>query len=241
MNYVKIYTDLINKGLERGLNKRILDYYTESHHIIPKCLNGVDRKINRVLLTGREHFIAHKILVKMYPGCNGLIRALHRLLTDKRERKIASRDYEIIKQKYSELRKLDWSGNNHPTRGKPSWNSGMKLPDSMKELIRLGSIGIKKPGTSEKLKGRKRDPDLMKRISESNTGLKRDIAACTNIKLGQRKKPHWQFESELFLLWTKNDKIHFKKFRKIAVINGYPDVDYQGMVKAWIRDKPEEI
>lgn len=239
MNYVKIYTDLVNKGLERGLNKRNLDYYVESHHIFPKCLNGIDGKINRVLLTAREHYIAHKILVKMYPEQPGLILAVYRLIKDSKDRLISSRDYAKFKAAYSEYRRIEWSGDKHPTRGKKSWNSGIKLPDKMIENIRKGSLGIRKPGTGDKLRGRKRSIETISKMASTHKGMKRSNTACKNIRQAQRTKPHWKFEDELYSLWIKNDKIHFNKFRKIAVDNGYPDVDYQGMVKSWKRT--EEI
>lgn len=41
--------------------------YYERHHIVPKCLGGNNEKSNLVLLTAREHFLAHRILYKMYP------------------------------------------------------------------------------------------------------------------------------------------------------------------------------
>lgn len=69
MNYHKIYCKLIAKRLEYRLTKvRSIDgdlsqgYYTETHHIIPLCMNGLDNKSNLVELTAREHFIAHKLL-----------------------------------------------------------------------------------------------------------------------------------------------------------------------------------
>lgn len=39
--------------------------YTEKHHIIPKSLGGSNTKDNLVRLTAREHFICHKLLVRM--------------------------------------------------------------------------------------------------------------------------------------------------------------------------------
>ncbi|UGO50234.1 putative homing endonuclease [Morganella phage vB_MmoM_Rgz1] len=75
MNYKKIYDNLIKKGLERGLNKTKLDYYTERHHIVPRCLGGNDDTSNLVLLTAEEHFIAHRLLSKIYPSNYKIIMA----------------------------------------------------------------------------------------------------------------------------------------------------------------------
>jgi len=60
MNYKKVYYNII----ERAKN-RILEDYGEKHHIIPKCLGGINEKENIVKLTAREHFICHLLLTKM--------------------------------------------------------------------------------------------------------------------------------------------------------------------------------
>lgn len=70
MNYNKIYNDLIEKA-----KSRILEGYQEKHHIIPKCLGGDDNLDNIVGLTPEEHYIAHLLLVKIYPNQNGLVFA----------------------------------------------------------------------------------------------------------------------------------------------------------------------
>lgn len=65
MNYERIYNNLISsrKLLNRKKNE---GQYFERHHIIPKCLGGNNRKDNLILLTFREHFLAHWLLVKIY-------------------------------------------------------------------------------------------------------------------------------------------------------------------------------
>ena len=63
LNYRKIYESLINRALCRN----ILEGYFEKHHIVPKSSGGTDNKENIVNLTGREHYIAHKLLYKINP------------------------------------------------------------------------------------------------------------------------------------------------------------------------------
>lgn len=62
MNYNKIYKQLIDK---RKANP-VTNGYKENHHILPKSLGGDNYKENLVLLTGREHWIAHLLLHKIY-------------------------------------------------------------------------------------------------------------------------------------------------------------------------------
>jgi hypothetical protein len=52
----------------QNAKSRIVDGYTESHHIIPKSLGGSDTVDNLVILTAREHFVCHLLLTKMVKG-----------------------------------------------------------------------------------------------------------------------------------------------------------------------------
>lgn len=61
MNYEKIYKLLIEY---RKQNKPT--GYVENHHILMKSMGGDDDADNLVLLTGREHYIAHLLLHKIH-------------------------------------------------------------------------------------------------------------------------------------------------------------------------------
>lgn len=80
-NYQKSYDMLISSGKIRGLDKKNLDYYTEKHHIIPRCMGGKDEDENYVLLTYPEHIIAHILLYKIYPNNCGLTVAANTMIT----------------------------------------------------------------------------------------------------------------------------------------------------------------
>ena len=66
MNYLKVYCNLIRKAENRTLPEG----YTEKHHIFPKSIFGKNDKI--VVLTGREHYIAHILLQKICERRYGL-------------------------------------------------------------------------------------------------------------------------------------------------------------------------
>jgi hypothetical protein len=70
MNYKKHYDLLMNRA-----KNRVLEGYVEKHHIIPKCLSGSDSHENIAILTPEEHFLAHQLLIKLYPGSRDLIYA----------------------------------------------------------------------------------------------------------------------------------------------------------------------
>ena len=60
MNYLKVYCNLIRKAE----NRTSPEGYIEKHHTFPKSIFGNNNRI--VILTGREHYIAHLLLEKIY-------------------------------------------------------------------------------------------------------------------------------------------------------------------------------
>lgn len=70
MNYAAHYARLIERA-----SGRTLVGYQESHHVLPRCMGGTDAKENLVDLTAEEHYVAHQLLVKMYPGNGRLAHA----------------------------------------------------------------------------------------------------------------------------------------------------------------------
>jgi hypothetical protein len=73
MKYLRWY-DVI---MERA-RTRTLDGYSERHHILPRALGGSDDPDNLVVLTYREHFLAHWLLTKFTTG-NDQRKMLHAL------------------------------------------------------------------------------------------------------------------------------------------------------------------
>lgn len=102
MNYQHIYDQLITRAKNEPRVKNH-DIYFEQHHIVPKCIGGSNDISNLVLLTAREHFIAHKLLCEIYPNNEKLLLA-YWLFANKmqsgnqlREYSIGSREYERLK------------------------------------------------------------------------------------------------------------------------------------------------
>ena len=96
MDYARIYGQLV--GRARG---RLRHGYMERHHILPKCMGGTDKSSNLVLLTAKEHFIAHKLLVRMHPDVYGLWQAL---IAMGRIVEFKSRIFASERQRAAELR-----------------------------------------------------------------------------------------------------------------------------------------
>lgn len=102
MNYKKHYNLLI----ERARN-RVLDCYTERHHVMPKCMGGSNDADNLVDLTAEEHYVAHQLLVKMYPGVRGLIYAANQMTGNAHGHRSNNKSYGWLRRKCSEVMKGD--------------------------------------------------------------------------------------------------------------------------------------
>lgn len=117
MDYNKIYNNLINRANSRCKDSNL---YYEKHHILPKSLGGTNDKTNLCLLTLKEHFFAHLLLVKIYPKSIEMQYALWNMCnvnpkkSKKRRYRPSSRTYEQIRKEYMDICK----GKNHPLYGR---------------------------------------------------------------------------------------------------------------------------
>jgi hypothetical protein len=83
MNYKNHYDRLIERARTRQING-----YVEYHHIIPRCMGGSDAKNNLVPLTPEEHYVAHQLLVKMYPKNHSLAKAAAMMIPSRPSNKL---------------------------------------------------------------------------------------------------------------------------------------------------------
>lgn len=106
--YKRWYEQIIARAVSRELPK---DMYVEKHHIIPRSLGGSNSKTNLAILTPREHFICHWLLIKFLPQGEfrgkmfWALRCMYRKndTQERYENKITSRVYESIKPEISRL------------------------------------------------------------------------------------------------------------------------------------------
>ena len=123
------YTHWYNQIVDRA-QTRITEEYTETHHIQPRSLGGLDTPDNLVKLTAREHFICHWLLVKMTTGEDHykMLNALRMMKAEKHgqqryETKITGRVYESIKKEYAKLQSEKVRGENNPMYGDKFYRS----------------------------------------------------------------------------------------------------------------------
>jgi hypothetical protein len=154
--------------MKKGEKRAKVDGYNEKHHIFPISLYGKNDRI--VILTAREHYIAHTLLEKICEKRYGFLhhktikmRQAHILMSGKRNEDnvyINSYLYENAKIRLSEERK-SLTGVN--TGRKMSEEQKKKLSDSMKG----------KPKSEEwknKLRGRKHTEESKEKMSKNSKG-----------------------------------------------------------------------
>lgn len=125
MNYEKIYDSLISKA-----QNRILETYTEIHHIVPKCIGGTDNIDNLVELTPEEHYLAHQLLVKIYPQNHSLVKAAVMMIPNRPSNKM----YGWLKRRFAKAQSVSQTGKGNSQFG-TRWIYNLELQISKKISI----------------------------------------------------------------------------------------------------------
>ena len=207
MDYKRIYDDLMGSRLlikEDRIKLKKMGEYFESHHIIPKSMGGLGdvrkpKDANIVLLTGREHYIAHALLFLIYR--NREMAIAFRLMctikkVGKRNYVISSRMYEFIRQEVSRL----GHSPEHKEKIRQSLlgntiNLGRKISSETKERLRQVNLGRKhSPETKEKLikshTGKKLSPEHKEKLRQANLGRKMSPESREKMRQARLGKKH---------------------------------------------------
>lgn len=157
--YTKIYFNIIHNATQR-----VLTGYKENHHIVPKSLGGPNSADNIVALTAREHFICHRLLVKMTESTNKqkMAYAVRRMLTG--ISKNHKRDY-IVSSKIYEIMRIE--NNKHLAGYTHSIETREKMSRSLKGRSFSNETLIK---MSESRKGKPKPPHIADRLRTARLG-----------------------------------------------------------------------
>ena len=186
MNYQKIYDNLISKVKSEG-RKKAMGVYFEEHHIKPVCLGGTGKlrqwrfHPNLVLLTAKEHFIAHKLLCEIYPSNKKLWYALEMFLnTNKKQEgrdfKIGGREFSRIREKMFEVRSSSMMGlrigESHPMYNKNHSEESKKSMSINTSGEKNPMFGVKLLGEQNGMFGKNHSENTLLKISQKATGRK---------------------------------------------------------------------
>lgn len=126
-DYKLEYEQLIQRAKDSNRTKKDSSVYYERHHILPKCMGGLNEDRNYVLLTYKEHVLAHWLLHKMYPEEDKLLYAFNRITNSCNVKDISILDqfwHEIecsrkeLSQRLSNMNKSNWSDKDYANRVK---------------------------------------------------------------------------------------------------------------------------
>lgn len=166
MDYSKHYNTLIERA-----KTRLLESYSERHHIIPRCMGGSDEQNNIVRLTAEEHYVAHQLLIKIYPNNFKLIYAAHKMTSDPHGHRVNNKLYGWLRQKANAI----------PV----SKETRRKMSIARKKRVHTAESNVKR---AKALKGRIITTEHRMRISESLSGYKHSEEHRRNNSEAQKGK-----------------------------------------------------
>lgn len=173
--YIKTYNNLVSSRRYRGTKRKTGDKLNK-HHIIPKTMGGKDEDDNYVLLTFREHIIAHHLLHRIFPEDQGLAYAYLRMMQSSKSDRAENTYKEINGKKIpyttGELEKL----RENSIEFLRKINTGRKLTPEQIEKIRKNKTGVKYSEKTKKLlsemrMGHEVKESTRKAISDARTGM----------------------------------------------------------------------
>lgn len=111
INTRKEYMSIINFAKSQKRNRKDGNYY-EAHHILPRSLFPQYSKIksNIVLLTAKEHFRCHQLLVKIFPGKEMDYALIAFSTRPNADYGITADEYEKLKKMFSKFQKEKMTG-----------------------------------------------------------------------------------------------------------------------------------
>lgn len=242
MNYQKIYVQLCYKYKALNLSKDPLQPGAfEKHHILPRACNGTNDISNLVLLPVKAHFVAHHLLTKIYKNTKfqHVINAAYCCMCFMPNARNKSISYRISAKQYAYARQLCGEAS-HARKGyklPPEFGkkmsqilTGRKLTPEHKKNISKGMKGMKHPGVSEKLKGRKRDKSISEKVANKLRGRKNPTAGA-KISAKLKGKKHSieqniaQSKRQKGRIWTTNGIIN-----RYVFPNDIPDGFFHGRI-----------
>ena len=197
-----------DKLIDRARNRK-LDTYTEEHHIVPKCMGGLDDQENLVNLTAEEHFVAHQLLAKIFPTNYGIISAAVNMVAGNQYQKRNNKLYGWLRRKYSESKKGQTKENNSSVR-----QMAEKLRGRTKETHEYIRI------SADKKRGRTKETNPgLKKMADTLSGRTKEtheyLASAAVKKAGRTKETHLGVKRQAEKMTGRTKETH-NSVRKMA-------------------------
>jgi hypothetical protein len=225
MDYRKIYNNIVRRG-----QNRILEGYTEKHHIVPRCLGGTDDADNLVSLTPEEHYLCHLLLVKIYPNNISLVKAAMFMTASNNYIKRNNKVYGWLKREYSNS--IKGTGNpNHNGQARKKYIEKHGVPKVSKEYVTI---------------------EWKDKISKRMQGKKNPIAGVkpwNHPRATDYSKSVWKQADVIYNIWLENDRPSYCKLYTLVNNKCYTNESkvigpYMNIVKyfrsGWVPTKDNE-
>jgi hypothetical protein len=227
MNYQQIYDNIVRRG-----QNRILEGYSEKHHIVPRCMGGTNDADNLVSLTPEEHYLCHLLLVKIHPSNIKLVKAAIFMVSSNNNVKRNNKAYGWLKRQYS---------NSIRGIGNPNYNGEARK----KYIEKHGIPEVNKDYITKEWRGK---------ISKRMMG---DKNPCAGVKPWNHPRATditralWKRADEIYNVWIAHNKPSYCKLFGLVMnekykleIHGKEISPYMNMVKyfknGWIPEQDDE-
>jgi hypothetical protein len=200
MNYLKTYCSLIRKAENRDCPEG----YVEKHHIFPKSIFGNNNRV--VVLTAREHYIAHALLEKVYMSRYGIddnrtkkMTYAHFCMKRGNNRYHNSYLYEKCRERRSIILREDMLGYNHAEKTKTkikNSNTGKIFSQERKDKISAaakgripwnkGKTGVYNKETLQKMSENRKGKGLKEFTDEHKQKISKSLSGEKNGMYGKK-------------------------------------------------------
>lgn len=174
--------------------------YYERHRIIPGCMGGKYVVGNIAWLTPEEHYVAHQLLVKIYPHHKGLIFAVIIMTASSEGQLRNNKEFGWIRRKFQKYQ----LGKHHSPQtefksGMTPWNKdkiGLQHTQETRSKIRIARSKQKIIHSEE----------TKRKIGQTLSGKSKPIATCPNCgkKGGLPQLKQWHFDK---CKWSYNENL----------------------------------
>lgn len=177
MNYQTIYDQIIDRARKESRQKVQGGAYYEAHHIVPRCVGGEGTTAawrnhpNILLLTPKEHYIAHRLLCKIYPTNNKIHYALWRMTNPgnrPKTYKVSSRVYSEVRMQIAQQLRVENTGRIKS----PATINKLSQPKPIRTQQHIDSL--KRVAKEKGFKGPQKDANWYKAVSKQICQYSRD-------------------------------------------------------------------